>query len=679
MPGTTQSTDVFDALSEARHRMVTSQIVARGIRSEQVARAMREVPREAFMAEDLREFAYTDSPLPIGEGQTISQPYMVAYMTSVLELEGGERVLEVGTGSGYAAAVLSRIASEVYTIERHPSLASEAREALERLGYDNVHVIEADGTRGWPEAAPYDAIVVAAAGPDVPRALREQLAIGGRLVIPVGSTPREQQLIRVTRVGEDEFEEEELLPVRFVPLIGEQGWQEPDGVEGGARQPRESRQAMRRTGAAGLPEIVARAAEPFDSIEEIDLGPLLERVGDARVVLLGEATHGTSEFYRMRARITRALIEHKGFGMIAVEADWPDAARIDHYVRDRDTPSAEWKAFARFPTWMWRNEEMQEIVEWLRGHNAARREHEEDVSFHGLDLYSLFTSIEAVLNYLDDVDPEAGRVARERYGCLTPWESDPAAYGRMALTGRYRACEGDVAAMLADMLRRRAEYSASDGGRFADAVHNARVVASAERYYRTMYYGAAESWNLRDRHMFETLSELLRARGPDSKAVVWAHNSHIGDARATEMSSRGELNIGQLCREEYGEQAFLIGFGTDRGTVAAADEWNGPMKVKEVRPAHGRSYERVCHDSGTPAFLLPLRGDAEVVQRLTVPRLERAIGVIYRPENELASHYFQAVLPRQFDEYCWFDRTSAVRPLDTERMRGMPDTYPFGL
>jgi protein-L-isoaspartate(D-aspartate) O-methyltransferase len=650
-------------LSEARRQMVAHQIQERGVRSRAVARAMQEVPREEFMSEEMREFAYADSPLPIGEGQTISQPYIVAYMTEALELEGGERVLEVGTGSGYAAAVLSRIARQVYTIERHPSLARGARKTLERLGYRNVQVIEGDGTKGYPAGAPYDAIVVAAGGVEVPQTLKNQLAIGGRLVIPVGPTPREQRLVRVTRTDDDNYEQEDLLPVRFVPLIGEEGW--PADRELRPRRPR-------------LPQRIATAAERFSTIESADLEPLLRRIGEAKVVLLGEATHGTSEFYRMRARITQALVERKGFSIVAVEADWPDAGRIDHYVRHRETPPAEWKAFTRFPEWMWRNAEVEEFAEWLRRHNVERP-YDERVSFHGLDLYSLYTSINAVLGYLESVDPGAARVARNRYGCLTPWESDPATYGRMALTGRYRECERDVSAMLSDMLKKRVDYSARDGERFSDAVHNARVVANAERYYRIMYYGSAESWNLRDRHMFETLEELLRARGPQSKAVVWAHNSHLGDARHTEMSARGELNLGQLCREHYGAAMYSVGFGTDHGTVAAADDWDGPMRIKDVRPSHAESYERQCHESDVPSFLLALGRDEELRRELLVPRLERAIGVIYRPQTELASHYFQAVLPRQFDEYCWFDRTSAVRPLDTARLKGMPETYPFGL
>jgi protein-L-isoaspartate(D-aspartate) O-methyltransferase len=437
--------------------------------------------------------------------------------------------------------------------------------------------------------------------------------------------------------------------------------------------------------AASPPAVVAQllreTGEPFEELATADLGSLLERIGGCRVVLLGEATHGTSEFYRFRARITRELILRKGFNAVAVEADWPDAAQIDRYVRGRETPPAEAPTFSRFPTWMWRNREVRDFVHWLRDHNAAVKEPERQASFHGLDLYSLYTSIAAVLRYLDDVDPEAARVARLRYGCLTPWERDPALYGRAALTRRFALCEAEVLTNLREMLERRLEYAARDGERFLDAVQNARVVANAERYYRAMYYGSAESWNLRDRHMFDTLLTVMGFRGPETKAVVWEHNSHVGNAAATEMGARGELNVGQLARDHFGEAAYLVGFGTDHGTVAAATDWDGEMEIKRVRPSHPESYERLCHLSEVPAFLLHLRepARAEVREELEVPRLERAIGVIYRPETELLSHYFQAVLPWQFDEYVWFDETRAVTPLTGEEVAGMPETYPFGL
>jgi protein-L-isoaspartate(D-aspartate) O-methyltransferase len=661
------------SLQKQREAMVAGQLVARGIHDDAVLDAMRTVPREAFLPEDMVEFAYRDSPLPIAEGQTISQPYIVALMAETLQLEPSDRVLEIGTGSGYAAAILSRIASDVYTIERHAALAEGARTVLEELDYDNVHVRHADGTRGWPEGAPYDAIVVAAGGPRVPHTLRDQLAIGGRLVMPVGSVPRLQELVRVTRTSESEYRRERLGGVQFVPLIGAEGWSEREGgvlLSGGGR---------RETQAPA--ELIREVAEPFPDIEAVELGPLLDRIGKAQVVLLGEATHGTSEFYQMRARITRELVERFGFTIVAVEADWPDAARVDHYIRGTPISSGAEKAFTRFPVWMWRNQEVHDFVEWLRDHNEHIVEPESRVGFYGLDLYSLTSSIHAVLRYLELVDPVAARIARERYGCLSPWQTDPATYGRAVLTGRFRACEDEVVGMLRDLLARHLEYTSADGDRFLDAIQNARLVASAEQYYRIMYYGSVESWNLRDRHMFDTLKLILGFRGPDARAVVWEHNSHVGNAAATEMGARGEFNVGQLCRENFGLDAFLVGFGTDHGRVAAASDWDGPMEIKEVRPAHAESYERLCHDSGVEAFLLHLREPArdEVLDELLPPRLERAIGVIYRPETELASHYFQAVLPRQFDEYVWFDETGAVRSPGAPTAVGVPETYPFGV
>ena len=660
-----------------RKEMVERDIAARGVRDELVLDAMRKVPRELFLPDNLREFAYEDSPLPIAGEQTISQPYIVAFMAEALMLKGGEKVLEIGAGSGYAAAVLSEIAANVYTVERLGPLAEKAAETLAELGYDNVHVLHGDGTRGWPDHAPYDAIVVAAGGPQVPESLKEQLKIGGRLVIPVGSDQRSQELVRVTRISANEYRSEDIADVRFVPLIGEEGWTADKGADRTqarrAPRPASSEEEM-------LVRNLADAAESFPSIEAADLNPLMERIGSARIVLLGEATHGTSEFYRMRERITRDLIVKKGFSFVAIEADWPDAARVDHYVRHFQYPPSEWTAFARFPTWMWRNTEVRDFVSWLRKHNGAV-ERNKRVAFHGLDLYSLYNSIRSVLNYLDEVDPESARVARERYGCLTPWQRDPATYGHAALTGSYPTCKSHVVRALTDLLAKRRTYAEHDGERFLDAEQNARLVANAERYYRIMYYGSRASWNLRDSHMFETLKNLLAYHGPDSKAVVWAHNSHVGNAGATEMAARGEYNLGQLCRREFGEGAYLVGFGTHSGTVAAASEWDGPMEIKTVRPALPNSYEQLCHATGLARFMLGLRGRDDLCKPagLGKERLERAIGVIYRPETELASHYFRASLPQQFDEYIWFDDSRAVTPLETAEVKGLPDTYPFGV
>lgn len=657
-----------------RETMVEHQVRARGVRSPQVLEAMRQVPREAFVPMDLREFAYDDTALPIAAGQTITQPWIVAMMIEALDLKGGERVLDIGTGSGYAAAVLARIAAAVYSIERIGELANQARRALSDQGVGNVEVREGDGSLGWPEAAPFDAIMVAAASPGVPDRLKRQLAIGGRLVIPVGEDDEAQELVRITRLGENAYRTEDLADVSFLPLLGEAGRDEAR-----ARSPRAGPRTMSPRDQS-LGRRMAAVAEGFDAVDDLPLAGLLDRIGDSRLVLIGEASHGTSEFYRARQRITRALIEEKGFDFVAIEGDWPDTARIDHYVRHAEYPPSEWTAFARFPTWMWRNEEVRGFVDWLREHNADRAPADR-VAFHGLDLYSLYNSIAAVLDYLDDVDPEAAAVARQRYGCLTPFEPDPAAYARMSLSPGYAGCETPVVEMLRDLQQRHRQYAEQDGDRFHDAVQNARLVANAEEYYRSMFYGSRSAWNLRDGHMFETLETLLAHHGEGSRGVIWAHNSHVGDARATDMSRRGEFNIGQLCRARFGEAVYSIGFGTDTGTVAAASNWDEPMEIKTLRPALPDSYERLCHETGRAGFLLPLGrgGDPQVRQGLAESRLERAVGVIYRPETERASHYFHAELPRQFDEYVWVDRSRAVTPLDSRALEGAADTYPFGL
>ena len=656
--------------SGQRQRMVERHVEARGVHNPAVLDALRTVPREAFLPEHLAEFAYEDTPLPIEEGQTISQPFIVAAMAEALELGAHDRVLEIGTGSGYAAAVLGEIAEEVYTIERHRPLADQAERRLRELDCRNVHVLCGDGTLGWPEHAPFDAILVSAGGPEVPRVLVEQLAPGGRIVIPVGPDLRDQRLLRVTKASDGTTNIEDLGGVRFVPLIGAGGFAE------GAEAPSQKRIPRPELPIANL---IREACQPISDIGEVELGPLLDQIGDAHVVLLGEATHGTSEFYRMRTRITTELVMRRGFNIVAIEGDWPDAAHVDHHVRALDFPLRDESTFTRFPTWMWRNREVVELIAWLKSHNELIKDPQWRVGFHGLDLYSLYKSLDAVLHYLNDIDPKAAKIARERYACLSPWERDPALYGRAAISQGYAQCERPVVAVLRDLLERRLDYARADGDRFFDATSNAHLVAAAEEYYRVMYYGGPASWNLRDQHMFDTLERLLAFRGPNAKAVVWAHNSHVGDARATEMgAARGEHNIGQLCRQTLGDAAFSIGFGTHTGTVAAATDWDGPMQIKKVRPSHPSSYERLCHDADVPAFLLSLRYPARdaVRDELASPRLERAIGVIYRPETELQSHYFQAALPWQFDAYVWFDETRAVLALEAEAARAeVPHVY----
>ena len=655
-----------------RRRMVEEQLVRRGIHSEPVLGAMGRVPRELFVPEQQEAAAYQDSPLPIAEGQTISQPYIVAFMLQAAELAPGERALEIGTGSGYAAAVMAEVAGQVFTMERQARLALSARQALEKAGSRNVEIRVGDGTLGWPERAPFNVIVATAGGREIPRSWKEQLAVGGRLVMPVGETPRRQILIKVTRLSDTEYREESLSEVRFVPLIGEQGWSEPEARREWSRPTADPDDE--------LTTLLRDAVDPLPAVDSPDFGAFFDRFANHRVVLLGEASHGSKEFYQARAAITRRLIEKHGFNLVAVEADWPYADVVDRYVRHRPSARQPDPPFQRFPTWMWRNREMQTFTRWLREHNASLPERDR-VSFHGLDIYNLNDSISAVLAYLEDIDPEAARLARARYECLTPWQDDPALYGREVLSDRYKACEDQVVAQLRDLLGKRLEYSRDDGERFFDAEQNARLIATGERYYRAMYHGGAESWNLRDGQMFETLQRLLEQRGPDAKIVVWAHNSHIGDALATDMGgARGQINLGQLCREAHGDQAALIGFGTDHGTVAAASRWNGPMQRKAVRPARDDSYESLAHRTGIERFLLDLRaGHHETLRhRLRPERLERFIGVIYKPETERQSHYAKASLSAQFDAYVWFDATQAVTPLTGDSGEPPADTYPFG-
>ena len=423
-----------------------------------------------------------------------------------------------------------------------------------------------------------------------------------------------------------------------------------------------------------------------------DYDPLLERIGEARLVLLGEASHGTHEFYRERAEITKRLITEKGFTAVAVEADWPDAYLINRYVRGigaAERPADALTGFKRFPTWMWRNVEVLDFLGWLRAHNDALSGDARRVGFYGLDLYSLQASIAAVLAYLDKVDPEAAQRARYRYGCFEHFGEDSQAYGYTASFDLGASCEDEVVDQLVELRRRAAEYATRDGRVAADeyfyAEQNARLVKNAEEYYRAMFQGRVPSWNLRDGHMAETLDALvahLEAQGPRPKVVVWAHNSHLGDARATQMGEAGELNLGQLVRQRYGPEAVLIGFTTHRGTVTAASTWGGPAEHKRVRPALPDSYEALFHDLGLPRFSLILRDGGKALRELRQPRLERAIGVIYLPESERTSHYFSARLADQFDAVLHFDETRAVEPLErtAEWERGrMPETFPSGV
>ncbi|MBD2103895.1 erythromycin esterase family protein [Leptolyngbya sp. FACHB-261] len=451
-----------------------------------------------------------------------------------------------------------------------------------------------------------------------------------------------------------------------------------------------------------LPEVmrsqvnaIRRVAQPLTG-KPNDYDSLMDLIGDARFVLIGDASHGTHEFYRERAQITKRLIQEKGFAAVAVEADWPDAYRVNRYVQgssDAATSIEALDGFKRFPSWMWRNTDVLDFVNWLHDYNHNLDQGKTRIGFYGLDLYSLHSSMAEVLDYLDKVDPEAAKQARQRYSCFEHFGEDSQEYGYATNFGLSESCEDEVVNQLLELQHRTAEYTQRNSqvaeDEFFYAEQNARLVKNAEEYYRSMFRGRVSSWNLRDRHMAETLDQLVahldQERGC-SKVVVWEHNSHLGDARATDMGAEGELNVGQLVRERYGDQAILIGFSTYTGTVTAASNWGESAQLKRVRPALKGSYEALFHEVEVPCFWLNLRENNPAVASLRQPHLERAIGVIYRPETERVSHYFYARLPEQFDAVLHLDETRGVEPLErTTNLEAnsetdeAPETFPSAL
>ncbi|MCW2885468.1 MAG: hypothetical protein QOE54_6779 [Streptosporangiaceae bacterium] len=459
------------------------------------------------------------------------------------------------------------------------------------------------------------------------------------------------------------------------------------------------RAASRAQPAGAVPERPTEAAViRFEAVPVEDGVPsdetLFDLVGDARFVLIGEASHGSHEFYAARARMTRRLIEDKGFCAVAAEADWPDAYRVNRYVRghgDDETAEEALRGFERFPTWMWRNTVVLDFVGWLREHNARYGDEPAKAGFYGIDLYSLYRSIREVISYLDRVDPAAAARARERYACFDHYSEDDAqVYGFQAAFGAGETCEEEVVEQLADLQRHALDYARRDGLLAEDEVfyaeQNARTVKDAAEYYRSMFSERVSSWNLRDRHMVDTLEALAehlsRRRAEPAKIVVWEHNSHLGDARATESAIRGELNVGQLVRERYPGECRLLGFSTYTGTVTAADDWGGPVKRKWIRPALADSVEELFHEVGEKEFMVSFGGAPRAADLLRSARLERAIGVIYRPETERQSHYFRARVADQFDAVIHIDETRALEPLERTAPWDegeAPETYPFAV
>lgn len=641
-----------------KNNKMSLELKNKGITNPLLLDAFKGLPSSLFSIKEFHPFEdeviYTEDEYLTIEPRAI----VIAKMLEQLKIEKAEKILVTGVDSVHILAILSKIYHKVYMVETYERYYEWSKKVLKNIGIENVFIKMDEQKLGWKENGPFDTILIASEMEEVPNELKEQLKISGKLLVPIGPDWAHSIFEIIKRVSEIEFSEEKLrdnffIPnPRILPKIGSKNFPDKEIIE----------------------EIKEKAIA-FKSIKTYPIDELLDRIGDAQVVLLGEASHGTSEFYLSRQEITKALIEKKGFNFVCAEADWSDAEQINNYIQHK-RPHKEWRPFTRFPQWMWKNKEVLDFVEWQKDYNTKN---ENNTGFYGLDLYGLENSIDLVFHYLKNKDEDLAQLAKSRYACITPYMSDPAIYGRMVLSNQLISCEKEILKMLVDLLKNKNRLNHSP--EYFYAYQNANVVVDAEQYYKTMYYGNAESWNLRDFHMFHTLKSLLSYFGTDSKAVVWAHNSHIGNALATEMYARGEINIGHLCKEYFEEKSYHIGYGTHSGSVAAAHNWGDTMEVMHVNPSISDSYENLCHRSQIPSFTLPLRekdSGIRLMDLLNTPKLERAIGVMYRPKTERMSHYFHAALPSQFDEYIWFDETHAVTPITSNVMGSkLLDSHPF--
>lgn len=637
---------------------IKEQLRDKGISNTLLLKAFQNIPEAFLLSETLHPYFYEDVRIEKTLENTEPRVIVIARMLEQLQIKEAEKILITGVDSIYILVVLSKIYKDVYTVETNETYANWTLEVLKTIDVANVHVKIGDPEIGWIEKGPYDTILIATELKEISNTIKEQLKIGAKLIAPVGPDWAHVMLEIINRISVNEFVTKALRDSYFIPKpkmlpkIGTEAYPETEIIDE-----------------------IGMSSLPFKSIKTFPIDGLLERIGNAKVVLLGEASHGTSEFYLTRQEITKALIEKKGFNFVCAEADWSDAEQINNYVRNQ-YKSQEWMPFARFPQWMWKNKEVLNFVEWQKDYNTK---HNNTIGFYGLDLYGLENSIDLVIKYLEEIDPELAELAKARYACIIPYMSNPVAYGKLVTKNSLESCEKEVLKMLFDLLKIKNKLNHSQ--EYFYAYHNATVVVDAERYYKAMYYGSAESWNLRDFHMFYTLKSLLSYFGKDSKGIVWAHNSHIGNALATEMYSRGEINIGHLCKEQYGSKSYHIGFGTHTGTVAAARNWGEPMEVINVNDSLENSYEYLCHKTNVSNFTLPLRpeySDNNLSEFLSKPRLQRAIGVVYKPATELRSHYFKAVLPAQFDEYIWFNKSQAITPIaNTNNIHKLLESHPF--
>ena len=626
------------AVDRAQERMVAEQVVSRGVRDPVLLQALREVPREAFVSERHREFAWHDVPLPLDASVEVLPAFSVAMLLEACELRPGHRVLEIGTGAGYLTAVLSRVVGLVVTIEWSATRAGPAEERLRKLGCRNVTVLQRPPTVGCAEAAPFDAIVVSTRCMGLPTPLLPQLRVGGVFTMSVGETQRAQRLLRIRRTGASAFHPEALGPAALVPVLVRVADAQPMDP---LAVPVTRLRAPDTSPAAVLRDVCEPFADDFDAVA----ARLAARVNGSQVVLVGGASDGTRQFHALRARLTRRLLEHEGFDVLAIDGDVEGAGSAS------DAPVAS-------PAWSVHNPETASLLQWMCASASGSR----PLTACGLDVFARIRSLRTALRHMQTQDAHAADAARTRYASLTPWQCDAEAFDHASAMGRLGRMVPALAGRLASLHARRVATARVAGRWYADPELVERMRREALSHYVEMLRGHPEAWSMRNRHLADALHTLQRARGGQARVVVWTSGPNAGHAGATEMGARGEASLGQLVRERLGSRACLIGMGTHHGTVTVPDAWDGAPQVRPVPDAHRDSCERLLHETGVPRFLLPLRtlGNGEAHAALATPRLQRFCGAVYSPESELRSHCYQTSLPAQFDEYVWFDQTEAV-------------------
>ena len=630
---------------------IKRQLIAKGINNLLLLDAFQNIPDTFLFAETVNPYFYEKSDLTNSFDHAESRVIVIAKMLEQLQIKSEEKILLVGVESIYILIVLSKIYKNVYSIEPQDSCISSSLEMLKTMNISNVHIKNGNPIVGWNEKGPFNVILIAPEFNNLTEKLKNQLQIGAKLLAPVGPDWTHLILEIVTRNSSTDYNVSALRDCYFIP--------KPKTLPKLGREAYSPREIIDEIGINSI---------PFKNINEYPIDGLLERIGNARVVLIGAASHGTAEFYLTRQNITKALIEQKGFNIICTDNNWSDTEHTNNSIQNK-LNAKNTSPLSRFPHWCWKNEEINSFLDWLTLYN---KQHNNSVGIYGLDLYGYEESIKLVIKYLQEIDPLLGQLAKKRYTKVIENFSKKTYNKDNKGTNNLACYDHEVLKILIDLLKKDNDLNHCHS--FFNAYQNANVVINADRHYQAMRFSSAESWNLRSLHMFHTLQSLLSYSGSDSKAIIWGHNADVGNAFATEVYANGEINLGHLCKEQYGDNSYHIGFGTHKGTLAASSNWGAKMKIFSLQESLDNSFESLCHKTKISNFTLPLRAqnaDDELLELLAVPKLQRSIGILYSPKKEAIRNYSKSILPMQYDEYIWYNTTQAITP--TINNKGLTD------